>query len=40
MKLFQVGKNLGYGKFGDVLACKNIKTNCIYSLKKIFKSII
>lgn len=40
MKMFEVGKNIGQGKFGEVLQCRHRETGTMYALKKIFKSTI
>lgn len=40
MKMFQVGKTVGQGKFGEVLHCRHKETGVLYALKKIFKSTI
>lgn len=40
LKDFELGKNVGSGKFGDVHICKHKATGTLYALKKIFKSTI
>lgn len=37
---FELGKNIGSGKFGDVFQCRHKKTGTLYALKKIFKSMV
>jgi serine/threonine protein kinase len=37
---FELGKEVGSGKFGDVYLCKHKRTGMLFALKKIFKSVI
>ncbi len=40
LKDFELGKNVGSGKFGDVHICIHKATGAMFALKKIFKSTI
>ncbi len=40
LKDFELGKNVGSGKFGDVHICRHRETGLMFALKKIFKSTI